>query len=156
MYSEEQYIDNGEAMRHNQLVEQARQAEHLRRSAESPAYKRVYERCLSMKTTMQREQLKVFDAMQQAIQQQPASNVMKHCDPQSVRIGPSESLLPLPSELNQLTEPGGALGILVFGVLFMTEEQRAQIHDNVKAIEEMCQVNKEYDRQLIRKSCFEW
>ena len=37
MYSGQRHTDNGEAMAHNRMVEQAREAEHLRRCDQSPA-----------------------------------------------------------------------------------------------------------------------
>lgn len=78
MYSGERHIDTGEAMRHNEQVEQARRAEHLRRCAVSPAYKRVYDRRQEMMTTMRREQFKVADTMRQAMQQ-TVTDVMGNC-----------------------------------------------------------------------------
>lgn len=155
MHSGERHIDTGEAMRHNEQVEQARRAEHLRRCAVSPAYKRVYDRRQDMMATMRREQFKVADAMRQAMQQQTVTDVMGNCHEQPVRIGRPEPLPPS-SELNQLAASDGALGALLFAGLFMTKEQWAQIPENLKAMEEMRQVDAEYDRQIIRLSGFEW
>lgn len=153
MYSGRRHIDNGEAVRHNEQVEQARKAEHLRRCAESPAYKRVYERWKKTMAYMQSEQAKVHDVIDQAMRQQQITNVMGNCETQPVHIGPP---LPPPSEQNQLASAGFAFSAFMIGALFTTEEQRQQLQEDLKAMGEMDEVNKRYDRQMIRMSGFEW
>ena len=155
MYSGERHIDTGEAMHHNNEVEQARRAEHLRRCAESPAYKRVYERWQKTIARMQTEQAREINIMRAAMQQQVITNIADNCDVQPVHIG-RPCPLPPPSEQEQLAPSGGAFGAFVFASLFMTKEQWEQIPENLQAMEEMRKVDEEYDRQIICLSGFEW
>ena len=154
MYSGERHIDTGEAMRHNEQVEQARRAEHLRRCAESPAYKRVYDRWQQTMAFMQGEQSKVASAIQEAMRQQTVTDVTGNCEKQTVRIGRPEPIPP-PKELECLASAGPLAGFFVAS-LFLSKERWEQIQEDVKAIEEMRKVNEEYDRQVIRMSGFEW
>jgi len=147
-------IDTGEAMRHNNEVEAARRAEHLRRCEESPAYKRVYERWQQMMERMGREQCKVAQAMQQSIMSQKVSNIMGNCEKQTIHIGRPEPLPPQ-KELDQLAA-SSPLAIGFLALFFMSKEQLEQIPEDIKAMEEMAQVNAEYDSQIIRMSGFEW
>ena len=149
------HIDNGEAMRHNEAVEQAREAEHLRRCAESPAYKRVYERWKQIDLSLKGQQAQVANAMQEAMRQQTVTDVMGNCEKQTVRIGHPEPVSP-PAGLQQAAAFGNPLSAFIFAALSSTKEQWQQIHEDVRAMEEMYQVNDKYDRQLIRLSGFEW
>lgn len=155
MYRDRRHIDTGEAMRHNEEVELARKAEHMRRCAESPAYKRVYERWLETMAFMGREHAKVQNTIYQSIQQQHITDVMGNCQEQSIHVGPPVPLPP-PSEQDQLASTGLAFSAFLIGALFMSEERRQQLREDLKASEEMDEVNKSYDRQLICMSGFEW
>lgn len=149
------HIDNGEAMAHNRMVEQAREAEHQRRCAESPAYKRVYERWKQIYLSLKGQQAQVSNAMQEAMRQQSVTDVMGNCEKQTVRIGHPEPVPP-PAELQHAAALGNPLSAFVLAALFMSKEQWEQIPEDVKAMAEMRQVNEEYDHMLIRLSGFEW
>lgn len=142
-------------MRHNEQVEQAREAEHQRRCAESPAYKRVYERWKQVDLSLKGQQAQVSNAMQEAMNLQTVTDVMGNCERQTVRIGHPEPVPP-PSELQHAAALGNPLSAFIFAALSSTKEQWQQIHEDVRAMEEMYQVNDKYDRQLIRLSGFEW
>lgn len=149
------HIDNGEAMAHNRMVEQAREAEHQRRCAESPAYKRVYERWKQIDLSLKGQQAQVSNAMQEAMRLQTVTDVMGNCEKQTVRIGHLE-LVPPPFEQQHAAAFVNPLSAFIFAALSSTKEQWQQIHEDVRAMEEMYQVNDKYDRQLIRLSGFEW
>lgn len=51
---------------------------------------------------------------------------------------------------------GNPLVAFIFAALSLTKEQWQQIHEDVRAMEEMYQVNDKYDRMLIRLSGWEW
>ena len=150
------HIDVGEAMAHNRMVEQAREAEHQRRCDQWPAYKRVYERWL----TMNRELVGEIQAVQQTIcdqmrQQtvQPLSDSMKSqpvkIKGQSVPIQSKEDLECLAAEWHPWT-------CFFLGMMFSGDEKLKQMREDYAATQEMIEVNDKYDRQLIRLSGFEW
>lgn len=155
MYSGPRHTDNGEAMAHNRMVEQAREAEHQRRCDQSPAYKRVYQRWQQTMTFMGRQQAQLASTIQEAMRQQTVTDVMGNCEKQTVRIGHPEPVPP-PAELQHTAAFGNPLSAFIFAALFMSKEQWEQIPEDVKAMAEMRQVNEEYDRMLIRLSGFEW
>ena len=156
MYSGPRHTDVGEAMDHNRRVEQAREAEHLRRCDQSPAYKRVYQRWQQTMAFMGRQQAQVASAMQEAVSTQRVSDTMSNIESQPVRHGSSPDPLPPPAELQHAAALANPLSAFVLAALFMSKEQWEQIPEDVKAMAEMRQVNEEYDRQLIRLSGFEW
>lgn len=155
MYSGPRHTDNGEAIAHNRRVEQAREAEHQRRCDQSPAYKRVYKRWKQIDLSLKGQQMQVGNAMQEAMRQQTVTDVMGNCEKQTIRIGHPEPVPP-PAELQHTAAIGNPLSAFIFSALSSTKEQWQQIHEDVRAMEEMCRVNDEYDRQLIRLSGFEW
>lgn len=149
------HIDNGEAMAHNRMVEQAREAEHQRRCAESPAYKRVYERWKQIDLSLKGQQAQVANAMQEAMRQQTVTDVMGNCEKQTVHIGHPEPVPP-PSELQHAAIGNPLSAAFIFAALSSTKEQWQQIREDVRVMEEMHRVDDKYDRQLIRLSGFEW
>ena len=156
MYSGERHIDSCDAMQHNEQVEQERQAEHLRRCAESQAYKRVYERWQAMnKVAMQQAatiQQTIHDQMCQQ-QAQPISDTMKA---QPVKLGECPEPIPLPENLQQMAGYNNPWTWFILGMMFADDEKLKQMREDAAATKEMMEVNERYDRQIIRLSGFEW
>lgn len=146
MYCDAKHIDTASAIEHNRRIEQARQAEHLRRCAASPAYKRVYERMQEIVADILRDQATLQNAMKESIQQQRIGDIMG-TSTSAVRPVPA----PLPSDFHPSPNPLSALrGAII------SQESLEQMQEDVKALVEIRQVNDEYDRHIIRKSCFSW
>ena len=95
-------------------------------------------------------------AIQEAVSTQRVSDTMGSLASQPLSHGSRPDPLPPPSELQHTAAFGNPLSTFIFAALFMSKEQWEQIPENVKAMAEMCQVNAEYDRQLIRLSGWEW
>jgi len=156
MYSGPRHTDSGEAMAHNRMVEQAREAENLRRCAESPAYKRVYERWQAVN----RKLLGISAAQQQALNDnmrsqtvQPLSDSIKS---QPIRIGNRPDPIPSPDDLRHLAACGNPWVPFLLGMMFADGEKLKQMREDAAATQEMMEVNDRYDRQMIRMSGFEW
>lgn len=147
-------ISNTDAIAHNNLVEQARQAEHLLRCARSPAYKRVYERWQKMMDSLSSEQAKLAEIMSYDRIRRQQCEADGPCEEQ-----PKDADKPCavpPPVLFQSSDIVDSSAAFIIGSMFMTQEQWSQIPEDVKAEEEMRKVNEEYDRQLVRMSGFEW
>lgn len=156
MYKGERHINSEEAMHHNQQVEQARQAEHLRRCAESPAYKRVYERSLKIS----RDAVQTLPIIQQTIsdqmRQQTAQTVNDSMKPRFVKLKDHPGPV-LPSDvLKSLAGCGNPFLWFLIGLMFTDTDQLRLMREDVVAIQEMNEVNEQYDRQMILMSGFEW
>ena len=152
----ERHIDNGEAMRHNEAVEQARRAEHLRRCAESTAYKRVYERWQEVNRELagkiQTVQKTISDQMRQQTVQ-PLSDTMTS---QPVKFKDRHDHLPPPEEQQRLAANGNPWTWFFLGMMFADDEKLKQMREDAAAMKEMMEVNARYDRQMICMSGFEW
>ena len=136
-------------------VEQARRAEHLRRCAESPAYKRVYERWL----TMNREHIQQIatilnaDINQRNSQEvQPLSESVKS---QFVKLKDRPDPIPPPEELQRIATCGNPWAWFILGLMCADEEKLKQMREDAVATQEMVEVNKKYDCEMICLSGFE-
>ena len=143
-------------MAHNRRVEQARKAEHQRRCAESPAYKRVYEHRL----TMNRELAGEIQTLQQTICDQmrqqtvlPLSDTMKS---QPIKIGKRLDPLPPQDDLQRMAGSGSPWTWFMLGMMFADDEKLKQMREDAAATQEMMEVDERYDRQMICLSGFEW
>ena len=152
----ERHIDNGEAMRHNEAVEQARRAEHLRRCAQSPAYKRVYERWQEVNRKLAGEIQTVQHIICDQMQQQTAQPIGETMTSQPVKFKDRPDPLPPPEEQQRLAATGNPWTWFLLGMMFADEEKLKQMREDAVATQEMMEVNARYDRQMICMSGFEW
>ena len=148
------HIDTGEAMRHNEAVEQARHAEHLRRCAESPAYKRVYERWLEMGKVLTQQMATTMQTLNDQMRQQTVLPISEAVKTQTAIHKPTP--LPPPSDLQCLAGCCNPWSWFMLGMMFVDEERLKQMKEDMVAMKEMQEVNEQYDRQMIRMSGFEW
>lgn len=149
-------INISDAMAHNRFVEQAREAEHLRRCAESPAYKRVYERWKQTMEYINSQQLQVAKAMREAMRAQATTETTDGTNSKHVCHGICPESLPTPTEWEQAAVMSTPFSAFIYASMFMTKEKWEQIPENVRAMDEMRQVDEEYDSHIIRMSGFEW
>ena len=156
MYSGERHIDTGDAMRHNELVEQARRAEHLRRCAESPAYKRVYNRSLTMNRKAMLQTATIQQAISNQMRQQAVQPLSDSMKSQPVKQKDRPDPIPPPDDLQRLAGYNNPWSWFLLGLMFADAKQLKQMREDAAAILEMTEVDERYDRQIIRMSGFEW
>lgn len=156
MYSGERHINKGNAMRHNEQVEQARQAEHLRRCAESPAYERVYKRWLKMNGDAMQQTATTLQVISDQMCQQKAQSLSDSMKPKPIKLRNRPDPIPPPGDLQRLTGCGSPWTWFLLGMMFADEDKLKQMREDAVASQEMMKVNERYDRQIIHMSGFEW
>ncbi|MBQ7156369.1 MAG: hypothetical protein IJR86_01050 [Bacteroidaceae bacterium] len=156
MYSGERHIDSGYAMSHNNRVEAERQAEHLYHCAESPSYKRVYERWVTMNSEVAQQTATVLQAINEQMLQtaeQPLGGSTKY---QTAKQESRPVPVSPPDDIHHFDGLANPLSWFFLGMMFADDERLKQMKEDMSASKQMQEVNERYDRQIIHLSGFEW
>ena len=152
-------IGSGEAMRWNEDVERRRREYHKQRCAEDALYRRAYERQQEMRRRIQRQ------ASEALTQLAVAKLVGVVCQPVKTHEEVMREQALMDSMSKNPTEwfahnIGFGLGFAVAAMMFADgckmKCQMQEIEEERPYLEEINRIDAQFDREIIRKSGFEW
>jgi hypothetical protein len=133
-------------MRYNQEISRQCEEHHLRRCAEDPIYKRVYEKHKRMEESLQKEMVKVVNAMNHCFQKKEdgTANTKEESQP-SERV--TEIKLPECLSISGIKEDlkKNPLAWFFVPMFFMSEKQLQELKEEIPYEKEYFETEKRYD-----------
>ena len=163
-------IGSGEAMRWNEDVERRRREYHKQRCAEDALYRRAYERQQEMRRRIQRQASEALTQLADAMHtdcMQRANSITEDacCQPVKTHEEVMREQALMDSMSKNPTEwfahnIGFGLGFAVAAMMFADgckmKCQMQEIEEERPYLEEINRIDAQFDREIIRKSGFEW